>query len=440
MAVGIFRIHFRGVDPALYLIPCADAASGFDEHALEAFAGAAFRLFDASSGVSSWEGEVAVEVIGTWHADDANAAFQDISGNSSNTILCRSEGGRPRHILKVMRRLLEGDNVEASINRHLVAHSEFRAFPPFLGNAVYRTHAGERFCIANLFGFQDNEGSAWEWCQRWLANFIDAGVERQSLQDEHAVMRRCGSLRPFIGEMGRVLADLHLALSCGPAPFVGEPIGADDARRLREGWNAQLERVLAVAEHAHADAGADIVIARLGCVQAIFDEAAESLSDLPCKIRQHGDFHLGQVLVEGERCFIIDYEGEPLKSLDERAALYPPFKDLAGMLRSFSYAAYAAFFGARERHGDACGRSGVLEACRRWEMLACEAFFGSWCQRLREQDAAFLPQKGSRLLETVLRAFMLDKVLYELEYEINNRPDWLTIPVSGIRGILEGKT
>lgn len=368
--------------------------------------------------------------------DNSDVSFRDISGNSSNTILCRNEGRASQQIIKVMRRLLVGENVESSINRHLFTNTNFRASPRFRGSAIYRTHRAECYCIANLFDFQANEGSAWEWCQNWLASFIGDCIKAPSLISESAIIQRFERTHLFIEKMGRMLANLHMALSSGPSPFIGEPIEVGDARAFRETWNMQLERVLAVASHAHANTGADIVIAGLGCVEAIFDEAAECFSDLPLKIRQHGDFHLGQVLVDGDSCFIIDYEGEPLKSLNERTVLYPPFKDLAGMLRSFSYAAFAAFFDAKKRYEDILDCK-ILDVCKTWEKLACSSFYEGWHRRLKECSASFLPPDGSKTLDIVLRAFMLDKVLYELEYEINNRPSWLAIPINGVKEILE---
>jgi maltose alpha-D-glucosyltransferase / alpha-amylase len=136
------------------------------------------------------------------------------------------------------------------------------------------------------------------------------------------------------------------------------------------------------------------------------------------KTRVHGDYHLGQVLKTAESWAIIDFEGEPLRSIEERRGLHTPLKDIAGMLRSFNYARHTA------------ARSGVVDA-ESWEAVARRAFLPAYLERARDGGAQFLPTSDAAL-QRALAALELEKALYELEYELGNRPDWVEIPLAAL--------
>ena len=149
------------------------------------------------------------------------------------------------------------------------------------------------------------------------------------------------------------------------------------------------------------------------------------------KIRIHGDYHLGQVLWAEGDFYILDFEGEPAQPLPQRRAKQSPLKDVAGMLRSFSYAAYAGLFAHASARPDEFGR---LEPWARiWQTWTCGAFLRAYLTGT--QGALFLPADPTQR-EMLLRFFMLDKALYELNYELNNRPDWVRIPLWGIFDLL----
>jgi maltose alpha-D-glucosyltransferase/alpha-amylase len=142
--------------------------------------------------------------------------------------------------------------------------------------------------------------------------------------------------------------------------------------------------------------------------------------------RVHGDYHLGQVLRTEDDFVILDFEGEPARPLEERRAKRSPLKDVAGMLRSFSYAAYAALF-AFTLHSPA--DYPLLEPwAETWQHWVSKAFVKSY--RATIGDSPLLPDGPQ--FDAVLRALMLEKALYELAYELNNRPDWVRIPLAGI--------
>jgi trehalose synthase-fused probable maltokinase len=140
-------------------------------------------------------------------------------------------------------------------------------------------------------------------------------------------------------------------------------------------------------------------------------------------IRHHGDFHLGQVIWTGQDWVIIDFEGEPARSLHERRRKRSPLRDVAGMLRSFSYVAAAGeILGTRKMPED-------------WESRARAAFLEGY---FRDVDPALLPP-GQESTHKLLSVFELEKAVYELNYEINNRPDWVGIPVASILRLLEAE-
>jgi len=153
------------------------------------------------------------------------------------------------------------------------------------------------------------------------------------------------------------------------------------------------------------------------------------------RLRVHGDYHLGQVLHTGKDFLIIDFEGEPARSLSERRLKRTPIRDVAGMLRSFNYAAFAALYHQLEKgaiHPEAAGR---LEPWARfWSYWVSVIFLGAYLGRAR--SGQFLPASDAEL-KILLEVNLLNKATYELGYELNNRPTWLKIPLEGILQLME---
>jgi maltose alpha-D-glucosyltransferase/alpha-amylase len=147
------------------------------------------------------------------------------------------------------------------------------------------------------------------------------------------------------------------------------------------------------------------------------------------RIRVHGDYHLGQVLRSRGDFVILDFEGEPARSLAERRARQSPMKDVAGMLRSFSYAAYSGLMRVLTRRP---GDTDRLEPwARLWEQAACSAFLRVYRLSMKAAGGLLVPE-DAEVFEQLLEIYVLDKALYELMYELNNRPAWVRIPLAGI--------
>jgi len=189
---------------------------------------------------------------------------------------------------------------------------------------------------------------------------------------------------------------------------------------------AQKLEGLNEASRAHAEAVLANRTTLLDRLDALRSEPASGL-----RIRIHGDYHLGQVLRTEEDFVILDFEGEPARSIAERRALQSPLKDVAGMIRSFSYAAYAALFAFTVHAPD--DYAALEPWADTWQHWSVDAFLKGYLAAM--EDAPLIPGEAA-VRERLLSAFMLDKALYELSYELNNRPEWVRIPLVGIRKLI----
>src|SRR5690606_9783414 len=205
-------------------------------------------------------------------------------------------------------------------------------------------------------------------------------------------------------------------------------------RRIREEAATTLEllesRYDALSEAARAEAD-EVLAARDAVFHAI---EATPTGFGGAKIRIHGDYHLGQVLLARNDFLITDFEGEPARSPNERRAKHSPLRDVAGMLRSFNYAAYAAAMQAAAERPDHFEAFEPL--VREWEAEATRVFLAGYAEATREAQALYAAWDAAPPL---LRLFQLEKALYELRYELHNRPDWVRIPLRGLRQILAGQ-
>ena len=247
-----------------------------------------------------------------------------------------------------------------------------------------------------------------------------------------------GSYLVTAATLGRRTAEMHLALgsdSTDPA-FVPEPLTTVDVQLVTSDAVAQAQKALdALAAaalnlpHDMQDAAQLLVQSRNTLIDRI--RSAPNLDFVASKIRVHGDYHLGQVLWCEEDFVILDFEGEPTRPIVERRLKQSPLKDVAGMLRSFSYAAYAGLFvhtASRRAEFDR-----VEPWARIWQMTAASAFLRAYFTTAA--GALFIPAADSQR-DALLELFVLDKALYELDYELNNRPDWVRIPLRGIFDLL----
>jgi maltose alpha-D-glucosyltransferase/alpha-amylase len=241
-------------------------------------------------------------------------------------------------------------------------------------------------------------------------------------------------------QLGRVTRAMHEALASDATHQDFAPEVARETTVAR--WAAHARRqvgdAIALLERQVADGAvvrdrleeARVVVRRRGDYLALVDEiAAEVEHDAGQCIRHHGDYHLGQVLRTAAGEFmVIDFEGEPARPLEERRARHSALRDVAGMLRSFSYAA-ATLAGEARRSGRGATDPATVEIrAGRWERDARSRFLDAYFSGAR---ASFLPRKPANA-RRLLSLFEIEKVFYELGYELNNRPDWVAIPLRGV--------
>lgn len=361
-----------------------------------------------------------------------------------------------RLILKVFRRLEPGLNPDYEIGRFLSEETTFSQVPRTAGVIVFEPEGAEPMTLGILQALVPNQGTGWEHALGVLARYYEglgrhpellppAGAENGSLLElaatapPPAVTRVVGAYLPFAAVLGRRTAELHQALAGGTGypDFAPEPLSADDLAGLGADIRDQVDSALATLR-ARLGRLAGPVAARAREVLGRRDELLGAIRDLAeappsgAKIRVHGDYHLGQVLRAGDDFVILDFEGEPARPLARRRAKQPAIKDVAGMIRSFDYAAHAALFAATE--GRSADRDRLAPWAASWRSWIAAAFLRQYLATAGPA-AAFLPTDRG-LLGRLLRAFLLDKALYELQYELNNRPDWVAIPLEGVRALL----
>ncbi len=251
---------------------------------------------------------------------------------------------------------------------------------------------------------------------------------------------RLGTYVPIIQLLGERTAEMHTALSAGQGrEFAPEPFSElyqrslyDSMRSLTKKSFRQLKQRLPALTDALRASAEEVLAAEDRVVERFHRLTSRKLTAE--RIRIHGDYHLGQVLYTGRDFVILGFEGETSRSLSERRLKRSPFRDVAGMLRSFQYAAWVKLF---EESAAGTTSPEALAALERWalywERWVSATFLRAYLRRA--EGAPFLPP-GWEERELLLGSYLLEKAVYELGYELNNRPDWLRIPLQGIRQIL----
>ncbi len=369
-------------------------------------------------------------------------------------------------ILKLFRRLQPGENPDTEIGRFLTEVARFPRIAPFLGDIRgsregERTPESEQTTLAMLQGLVENEGDGWQYTLDELGRFFESVISAPAPQEtgtapsflappssdalpaearEHA-----GFSLEAAALLGRRTAEMHLALATttdNPAfaaeSFTDEALRADSARIAD-----QITRTLDALKHSFnalpddpTTDGAALILSRRrdlfararSIAEPIAGSAAAPASGLRTRI--HGDYHLGQVLRARGDFVILDFEGEPARPLSERRAKQSQLRDVAGMLRSFSYAAYSALDHFTQRHTHAA--KSLESWAQLWQNAVSTEFLNAWRSTIAA-NPHLTPEPGQA--QRLLNAYLLEKALYELLYELNNRPAWVRIPLIGILGL-----
>jgi maltose alpha-D-glucosyltransferase / alpha-amylase len=372
------------------------------------------------------------------------------SAEQSNTSLIFGD----KLIMKLFRRQQPGPNPDTEIGRFITESTRFTHIAPFAGSIEYVRDGKEPSTLAMLQGLVSNEGDGWQWTLEELDryyeasaahNFSRAGVSEQPVsllqlsqtQETELAREHVGTYLDAAALLGRRTAEMHLALAT-PTPdpaFMPEALNSRDIDLLREelianaagAFAALKENVARLPDNVLERAA--LVLSRKSLVLDRFRKlSAVEIHALRSRI--HGDYHLGQVLRAKGDFIILDFEGEPARSLAERRTKQSPLKDVAGMLRSFSYAAFSALMKYTSRRPEDFQR---LEPwAQLWEQSVASAFLRAYCETAKGVEV--VPSEPM-LFQQLLEAYVIDKAFYELVYELNNRPTWVLIPLIGILGL-----
>jgi len=370
----------------------------------------------------------------------ATAAFADIAGSnyaklnvdpprgsSSNTVVSMGE----RLMLKGYRRLRVGLNPELEMGLYLTEVAHFPNCARLAGVVEYVGNDGQVRLLGMLQAFIANQGDGWTYALEYLKRHLEQyrttpASDALPLNAHEAFLEMMRVLATRTAELHRALAQPAKDPAFAPQPLARAEILAYRQRALDEAKHALdlLAANLDAIVGTDRERAAAVLERRAALLARIESMGSESETGL--KIRIHGDYHLGQVLVTKNDFVIIDFEGEPGHSLETRRAKHSPLRDVAGMLRSFAYAQQSALRSVAHNEAEAAR---LAPLARAWEMEVRGAFLAAY-------DAA---AKGSPMLysgltpgEGLLGLFELEKVLYELRYEIGNRPLWAGIPLQGI--------
>jgi maltose alpha-D-glucosyltransferase/alpha-amylase len=377
-----------------------------------------------------------------------------LRAEQSNTSICYGD----RLVLKLFRRLEAGTNPDWEIGRFLTETTAFAHTPPIGGAIEYRGRHGDPMTVAVLQEFVPNQGDAWQYTLEALKGYYQrasalrpdalAGLHTAGLHTERSPLALLTedmprAIRDLIGPyaqaaelLGTRTGELHAALGSerNDPNFTPEPFTPHYQRSLYQSMRSQVAQVFPLLRKRLPDLPDDIRVE----AKAVLDREAEVVRAFqPLKdgkisalrIRCHGDYHLGQVLYTGGDFVILDFEGEPARPLSERRFKRSPLRDVAGMLRSFHYAAHSVLIDRNAQYGNY-----LIDI---WYQWVSRLFLKSYFNKSLLYPSS---PSGNEDPRTLLDAYLLEKAVYETGYELSHRPAWLRIPLRGIQHLLNVKS
>ncbi|MFZ2490359.1 MAG: maltose alpha-D-glucosyltransferase, partial [Thermoanaerobaculia bacterium] len=366
-----------------------------------------------------------------------------LSAEQSNTALVYGQ----RLFLKLFRRPEAGINTDLEVTRFLNEETDFRSTPRVAGSLEYRPEgATETFTVGILQGFTPNSGDAWAYTLDSIGRYFDrllsvAGapariansipaeqplaLSQQELPEE--VRELVGDYIADAERLGVRTAQMHRALASRadiPA-FAPEPFTPHYQRSIYQMMRTQIVQTMQMIRK--RSKGMPELLPLLEVEKQMYDRIRVVVETkvVGPRIRIHGDYHLGQVLRTGTDFQIIDFEGEPARPLSERRIKRSALRDVAGMLRSFEYAPFAVVYGAAPGSYIRVEDVALLEsAARYWQKWVGAVFLRAYL--VESANGQHLPASMEQV-DALLGAYLLEKALYEVTYELNNRPDWVRI-------------
>ena len=377
-----------------------------------------------------------------------------VSADQSNTSILYDN----RLFYKIYRSPEEGKNPEIEILKFLTEKTRFKNLPSFAGSLEYSSPNKDMISLATLAAFIPNQGNAWELTQSFISEFFNRISSSKhhissppdympALLDDYKEpdRKRLDELidhfyLEMVALLGKRTAEMHLAIASvkDDRDFVPEPFSLLYQKSMYQTFRTLVKRTftdLRANRRKIPENSLDLLDRVLDNEAGILEKlknilATEKISSM--KTRIHGDYHLGQVLFTGKDFIIIDFEGEPIRSLSARKLKYCPFRDVAGMLRSFHYAVY---MGLQNQESLYPGSAHMFEPwVEHWYKNVSYQFLHSYLETAA--GATFIPREQEHI-EVLIRLFVIEKAIYETDYEMNNRPDWIRIPLNGLSKIVE---
>jgi maltose alpha-D-glucosyltransferase/alpha-amylase len=357
-------------------------------------------------------------------------ALRAEAGDNLTSSLPRAQGSNTalrvgdKLFLKAFRRVQPGVNPELDVGRFLTEVAQFPNVVPLAGAVEYIGPDGALYTLVMLQAFVANQGDGWEYTINYLVRFLeDRRTGGPMLPDAH------GAYLALIRTLGQRTAELHNALATptDDPSFKAEPITADDIANWRAHVRDDAESTFELLKKAEelpeaVRASARTLLDRKEALMARIDSVARE-TPRGLKIRHHGDYHLGQVLLQRNDFIIVDFEGEPARPVSERRVKHSPLRDVAGMLRSFAYAHQTAVQRCSLESSEDCAK--FEPDLAQWEQETRAAFVSAYDETAR---AAGLYETFDEV-RPLLELFEIEKALYELRYELRNRPEWASIPL-----------
>jgi maltose alpha-D-glucosyltransferase/alpha-amylase len=360
-------------------------------------------------------------------------------------------------VLKLFRNLEEGINPDVEIGKFLTENTPFTSISQVAGSVEYQHGRSKPLSLAILQSFVPNEGDAWGYTLDFLERYFEEVMTHATVQappipqkpllsllkEPPALARE--TIGPYLASaqlLGQRTAELHIALASGlqNPDFVPEPFTTMYQTSLYQSLRGYVMRTIRLLRERLKylpDDQREVAMRILELEKDIIERynLVRKRKIKAARIRCHGDYHLGQVLYTGNDFVITDFEGEPARPLSERRLKHSPLRDVAGILRSFQYAAHSALIKQASLLPQPEDNIPLLQHwARYWYIWVSVEFLNAYLDVMAR--TGLLPDNPDDL-KILMDAFLLDKAVYEIGYELNNRPDWVKVPLQGILQLLE---
>lgn len=361
---------------------------------------------------------------------EARNNFHVIAGEQSNTSIVVDD----RWIYKSFRKLSSGENPDYSVTSYLFRKCNFRYVPETLGKLTLET-AGESYDAGILASYIGNSRDGWEATLESIRDILSAFHSG----DSGKAMLLGEKLNDRMGKLARITAMMHncFSLDSDDIKFKPEPVSEQDITVWSAEYDSLLENMFEALRTfidnapEHTLKLAEEVLGRENYFHRFTGTLKKSTSLGLYKTRIHGDYHLGQTLVSGDEFYLIDFEGEPMRPLSYRTGKFMPLKDAGGMIRSISYAVDTAFATSGGSQEDITFTDSLKESI-------VYAFISAYYKSYNPGNP-YIPEDPVSRRE-ILEFFIAEKALYEVVYEIRNRPDYAWIPLQSMRNLIPART